>query len=169
VEVLRAALLALTQEPAGRIQPAEPRKEPQEKKPEEHMPLFWKLCSAALVSVSALIVVTLYNQLNTTAIQVRGDVSQLRTELGQLRTDLVPKDDYNARIEQIALGIKEIQANNRAAAEASRDRGQEQKTTAADLRQQIRELERELQHMREQLSALEQRAAAPVPPRNGKK
>jgi hypothetical protein len=154
VELLRAALRSLA---------AEPKKEEKEKKPEEQMPLFWKLCSAALLSISAMIVVTLYNQLNTTGNQLRSDVNQLRNDLSQLRNDLVPRDDYNARTEQTVSSIKEVQANNKAASDAWRDRGQEQRATVADLRLQIKELERDLQHMREQLSVLE-REALPVTP-----
>jgi ABC-type phosphate transport system substrate-binding protein len=146
-------------------------KEEKEKKPEEQVPLFWKLCSAALLSVAAMIMVTLYNQLSTTGNQLRSDVSQLRNELSQLRTDVVPKDDYNARIEQIALRVKEIQAKDKSASVAWRERIQEQRITVADLRQQIKELDRELLSLREQLSALEQRGAtppAPSPPRGRK-
>ncbi len=173
VELIRTVQLVLAEPPreavaTTEVKPDPPKEEKKEKKPEEQMPLFWKLCSAALLSVSALIVVTLYNQLNATATQLNSDVGLLRNELSQLRTDLVPKDDYNLRVEQIVNGIKDIQASNKAAAETWRERVQEQKATVSDLRQQLKSLERDLQGLREQLSILEQRAAttgksAPLP------
>jgi hypothetical protein len=166
VEVIRAVQLVLAgagKDVAAAAEPKkeEPKQESKSKKPEDEIPLFWKLCSAALLSVSALIVVTLYNQLNATASGLSGDVGQVRTELGQLRTEIVPKDDYNLRIEQIVHGIKDIQAANKAAAETWRERVQEQKATVGDLRQQIKNLEREVQVLREQLALLEQRTATP--------
>jgi hypothetical protein len=162
VETLRALLAEFAQQSRNGAPPAEPKKpeKEKEKKPEDNVPLFWKLCSAALLSVSALIAVTLYNQLNATGSQLRSDLGQLRGEVGQLRTDLVPKDDYNGRVEGLVRGIKDVQAANKAAADAARDRSLEQKATLADLRSQIKEQERELLRLREQLSALELREAA---------
>jgi hypothetical protein len=162
VEMLRALLAEFAQQSRNGAPPSEPKKaeKEKEKKPEENVPLFWKLCSAALVTVSALIAVTLYNQLNATGSQLRSDLSQLRNEVGQLRTDLVPKDDYNGRVEGLVRGIKDVQSANKAAADAARDRSLEQKATLADLRSQIKDQERELLRLREQLSALEQREAA---------
>ncbi len=158
MEVLRAALYALAHEPAPHAEPK--KEEKKEKKPEDQVPLFWKLCSAALVSVSALVVVTLYNQLNATAGQLRTENAFLRTELSQLRTDLVSKDDYNTRIEQIAFGIKEIQAANKTATDSGRERLQEQKAVISDLRAQIKDLERQLLLMHEQMATMEQRGPA---------
>jgi hypothetical protein len=167
LQIARAVELALAEIRKGGSAPTaapkeEPKEEKKEKKPDDQTPLFWKLCSAALLSVTALIVVTLYNQLNSTASQLNSDVGQLRNELSQLRTDLVPKDDYNLRIEQLVSGIKDVQAINKAASENWRERVQEQKTTVADLRLQIKTLERELQVLREQLSILEQQSAVPA-------
>jgi hypothetical protein len=165
VEVVRVVQLLLAE--------ADKPREEKENKPDEQLPLFWKMCSAALLSISALISVTLYNQLNTAANQLHGDVGQLRDELGRLRHDLVPKDDYTLRLEQIVKGIKDNQASNKAALEMWRERAQEQKTTVADLRQQIKALERDLQSMREQLSILEQRAGtsarSPLPKTRNKR
>jgi hypothetical protein len=171
VELLRAALMPAVLEQRAGSPPPEPKKEEKEKKPEEQVPLFWKLCSAALLSITALIVVTLYNQLSATASQVRGDVGQLRSELSQLRTDLVPKDEYTLRNEQTVKSLKDVQTSNRTAAEQWKEKGQEQRTTVANLQMQIRELDRELQRMREQLSAMEQREGATPgsPPRDKSK
>jgi hypothetical protein len=162
VEMLRAALAALAAEQKGANgAPAEAKKEEKKedkpKKPEEQMPLFWKLCSAALVSVTALIVVTLYNQLSATASQMRSDAGQLRSDIGQLQNDLIRRDDYNQKVEQMINSIKEVQAGNKTAMDTWRDRLGEQKTTVSELRVQIKEAERDLQRLREELALLEQR------------
>jgi hypothetical protein len=175
VEIVRVAQLLLAgtdKNPlAAGVKKEESGEEKKDKKPDEPMPLFWKMCSAATLSITALIVVTLYNQLNNTANQMHGDLGQLRNELGQLRSDLVPRDDYNSRLEEIVKGIKDNQISSKAAVETWRERAQEQKSTVSDLRQQIKTLERDLQLMREQLLILEQRAAASqaLPPKNEKK
>jgi hypothetical protein len=162
IEAVRSALTALVKEQSARdAAPKEEKKEEKkEKKPEEQMPIFWKLCSAALVSVTALIAVTLYNQLNTHSSQLRSDLGQLRNEITQLRNDLVPKDDYSARNERVVNSIKAVQASHKGALDTWRESSLAQRSTESDLRLQIRELERELQRMRERLSALEQRELA---------
>lgn len=172
VELLRGALLTLAQEHKTEHPPAEPKKpeKEKEKKPEEQVPLFWKLCSAALLSVSALIAVTLYNQLNNTASQLRGDVGQLRNDLGQLRTDLVPKDDYNSRIELIVKGIKDLQIYNKKTDTDWREGIQEQKATERELRQQVKAMEEELSQLRQQMTALEQKMTPKsTPPKDVRK
>jgi hypothetical protein len=154
--VVRAVMLLLAEEKKAEGPPAEHKKEEKkEKKPDEQVPLFWKLCSAALLSVSALIMVTLYNQVNATGHQLRNDVGQLRNELGQLRTDLVPKDDYNTRIEQMVRGIKEVQISHQAASEAWRERLQEQKNKVGQFEKEVRALEEELPRLSRRLEELE--------------
>lgn len=66
---------------------AEPEKE------EEHISLFWRVFGGTILSISALVVMTLYNNLST-------GITDLRTELNkeqQARADLVKKDDFNTR------------------------------------------------------------------------
>jgi septal ring factor EnvC (AmiA/AmiB activator) len=170
VELLRRALAALPREAREGVMPPAPNREEAARGPEERIPLFWKMCTAALLSISAMIAVTLYNQLNSSAGQARSDIGQLRAELGQFRTDLVSKEDYNSHIEQTVHSIKEVQANNKTAMDTWRDRMQDQRATVSDLRYQIKETERDLQRMREELALLEQReAGAPVPSPDSKK
>jgi hypothetical protein len=159
VLALRSTLTGLLEEEKRKAPPAEAAKEEKKKEPEP--PLFWKLCSAALLSVAALICVTLYNQLSTSAGAVRGDLGQIRNEVTSLRNDLVSKDDYNARTKGVIDSIKQAQATNNASIDTWRDLLHEQKTASAELRLQIKEMERDLQRLRERLSVLEQRETAP--------
>jgi hypothetical protein len=139
--------------------PAEVTKEDKKKDPEP--PLFWKLCSAALLSVAALVCMTLYNQLSASSGAVRSDLGQIRNEVTTLRNDLVSKDDYHTRTKGVIDAIKQAQATNNASIDTWRDLLHEQKTASAELHLQIKEMERDLQRLRERLSVLEQRETAP--------
>jgi hypothetical protein len=167
VEMLRSALIVIAHEQAPpaagpiEVKKLEPIKD-DKKKAEDQIPLFWKLCSAALLSVAALVAVTLYNQLSAGSSQLRSELGLLRHEVGQLRNDLVPKDDYAARNERTINTIKQVQAQNKAALETWRERLGEQRTAVTELRLQIKEAERELQRLRERLSALEREASPPT-------
>lgn len=155
------ALLAENQRLQEAARP-DKKEEKKEKKPEDGMPLFWKLCSAALLTVTAMVVVTLYNQLSLSSGQVRADLGAVRNDIGQMRNELVSKEDYNLRLERTVEAIKELQAGSKAAMENWRERTAEHKSLAADLRQLLRESERELQMLRERVSAFERRETAPA-------
>ena len=149
-------------EPVPAAKPEEPKKT---SKPEEQIPLFWKLCSAALLSVTAMLAVTLYTQLSNS-------ISSLRNELSTIRdrhNTLVDKDDYNSRNIAIAATIKEFQANNSASQELWRERAslldREIKSNGDDAKQELRELARELERLRERLAIMESRRVE-SPPEN---
>jgi hypothetical protein len=166
VELLRAALASLPREAAV---PAPENNEEHLRRPEDRVPLFWKMCSAALLSISAMLAVTLYNGLSTTANATSAEAKQLRTELGQLKDDLVSNQEYVGRIEHTVNTIKDVQANTKAAVDGWRERSLEHRTAVSELRLQIKEAERDLQRMHEELSLLEQRegAAPPTPQKKG--
>jgi hypothetical protein len=154
---LRAAVMVLVQEQRQQERPAPPAPVKEEKKKaEDSIPLFWKLLSSALLGVATLVTMTLYNQLNASNAQVRSDLGQVRGDINQLRNELVPRDDYNSRIEKTVGEIKALQTDQKKSSEHGRELLAEQKTEAAELRLEIRQLERDLQNLRERLSALEQ-------------
>jgi hypothetical protein len=163
VELLRSALASLPREAAA---PGQENKDENRKKPEERVPLFWKMCSAALLSISAMLAVTLYNGLSGTASAANAEAKLLRAEIGQLKDDLVSNQEYVSRIEHTVNTIKDVQANTKAAFESWRERSQEQRTAVSELRSQIKDAERDLQHMREELALMEQREAT-APPKKG--
>jgi chromosome segregation ATPase len=72
----------------------------------EHMSLFWRVFGGTILSISSLIVITLYNNLST-------GISDLRTDLNKerdARADLIKKDDYSARSAAISEHIRNLDA-----------------------------------------------------------
>lgn len=72
---------------------AEPK--PEEPKGDEHkMSVFWRVFGGTILSIAALVTVTLFNNF-------AGSISELRAELSrerEARAELVKKDEFNARI-----------------------------------------------------------------------
>jgi hypothetical protein len=158
VEILRAALVVLAQEQKQKdTHVVAVQEEKKEKKPDESMPFFWKVCTAALLSIATLVSVTLYNQLNASSAQVRSDLGQVRGDLNQLRDKLVPADDYQQHKKETIDEIKEAQARQKASADLNRKLLEDQEKYADDLRNQIRLLEAEMRTHRDRLSTLEAR------------
>jgi hypothetical protein len=130
-------------------------KEKEKKKPEEQVPLFWRMCSAALLSITAMLAVTLYMQLSNSLSSTRNELILLREH----QTDMLKKDEYNKRNIAIASSIKELQANSDAALGAWRDRANRlegQIKASQDAAQQRNDRrETELRRLHERLAALE--------------
>jgi chromosome segregation ATPase len=79
---------------------AEPQKE------EEHISLFWRVFGGTILSISALVIMTLYNNLSSS-------ITDLRTELNhaqQAQADLVKKDDFNTRSTGLYERIRTLDA-----------------------------------------------------------
>ena len=74
-------------------------------KSEERIPLFWRLFGGTLLSIVALICLTVYNQFTSS-------ISDLRREIVQLqdgRVDLIKKDELNGQLTKLWNGFKELQ------------------------------------------------------------
>jgi len=63
-------------------------------KEEEKMSLFWRVFGGTILSITALVIITLYNNINGTITDLRAEVSRER----EARAGLVKKDDIDARI-----------------------------------------------------------------------
>ena len=106
------------------------REKPEEKKnPEESISLFWRLFGGTVLSIAALVAITLYNHTSSSINELRAEVSRER----EARAELVKKDEFSSRntslYERIrgidALraeleGLKEKVHNNAAAVETAR-------------------------------------------------
>jgi chromosome segregation ATPase len=68
---------------------AEPKK-----KEEEHISLFWRVFGGTILSIVALVSITLYNNMSSSITELRAEVSRER----EARAELVKKDEYNARV-----------------------------------------------------------------------
>src|SRR5262245_22616717 len=129
-----------------------------EPKPEDRWPVFWRIFGTTLLSIGALVAITLYNQVISDLHNLRNDLNQVSANHG----DLTRKDEVNSRIFEINSrtttllnSLKELQATN-AASLAQRSALLEQQVKAGE--EERKELARELQRLREGLAALEGRS-----------
>jgi heme exporter protein D len=140
-------------------------------KSEEHGSSLWKIFGGTLLSIAALVVLSLCQHFNSCLNDLRSDLGRLNDELrkdlghasGDLRKDmnrlsesygeLIKKDDYNTRLHSVWESIKELQSLQ-AAVTALKERAalHDQQMREAGER---KELVREIQLLRERLASLE--------------
>jgi chromosome segregation ATPase len=161
-------------------------------KEEARISIFWRVFGGTLLSIAALVVVTVYQQFTSSLNDLRGELGHLNIDLrkdmsrlSEAQADLVKKDDHNGRLRSVWDSIKELQADKstvtalkeRAAVlqELFKAAEEERKDLVRQL-QQLREVKageedrkellRELQRLRERLALLEgrQQGGASVKP-----
>lgn len=151
-EILRLA--AVPSEPGTVAKPA---------KTEERASAFWHFFGTTLLSISALIAITLYQQLSNGLNEVRSEVKSI----SETSSDLVKKEEFTNRSLRLSNSLKELQANNAAAMDLWRERAalldRQLQASQNEHKQQTKELTRELQRLRERLAVVESRQAAPPP------
>jgi chromosome segregation ATPase len=76
------------------------------KNKEEHISLFWRVFGGTIISISSLIVITLYNNISSSISDIRNDLNKER----DARADLVKKDDFNTRSTAIFDRIRSMDA-----------------------------------------------------------
>ncbi|MBY0459694.1 MAG: hypothetical protein K2V38_20435 [Gemmataceae bacterium] len=99
------------------------------KKDEEHISVFWRVFGGTILSIVALVAITLYNNMSTSITELRNELSRER----EARAELVKKDEFNTRIttqyERIRVaeavkvdveGLREKVNTNAAAVDAAR-------------------------------------------------
>ena len=142
---------------------------------EERLSVFWRVFGGTMLSIAALVVLSLCQYFNNSLNGLRGDLARvnddLHKEIGHLtadlrkdlsrlcesQADLVKKDDYAARIKSIWDSMKELQALSATVAGLKeRSMLQDQQMRQESERQ---ELVRELHQLRERLANLEGRQA----------
>jgi hypothetical protein len=127
---------------------------------EDQVPVFWRIFGATLLSIASLIAITLYQQVYSGLHDLHTEVRTLTEGYG----DLVKKDEFTARNVAATNNLKEVQAHGAAAMDLWRERAAqlEKQIKAGDdeVKQQARELAREVQRLRERLAVLENRPAA---------
>jgi septal ring factor EnvC (AmiA/AmiB activator) len=119
---------------------------------EERLSLFWRVFGGTLLSIAALVVMTVYQQFNSTLNDVRKEMSRLN----EVNSDLVKKEEFNARTTSIWAGIKEC-GND---VPSLKTRTQLLENQVRTLEQDRKDLAREVQTLRERLATLEARQAA---------
>jgi hypothetical protein len=130
---------------AGTLRAAEPPPaapaRPRDGHPEERLSLFWRVFGGTVLSIIALVAITLYNNLTT-------NINELRTELSRVneaRAELVKKEEFNARNQNLWDRLQALQ---------------ELRVTVTGLKEQmsaIGEKQGDVKAVRDSLTAIEQR------------
>src|SRR4051812_40266684 len=63
------------------------------KKDEEHVSIFWRIFGGTILSIVALVTITLYNNMSSSISELRAEVSRER----EARAELVKKDEFSSR------------------------------------------------------------------------
>ncbi len=145
-EALRGAALG--------ARPAEPAKS------DERMSLFWRVFGGTLLSIAALVLVTLYQQFTSSVNDLRHDVARLN----EADANLVKKDEFNARTGSLWNGLNDAKGANTGLATAREKLTvlEQQLKQAEDER---KELLRTVQALRDRVTALEARQGGVRPAR----
>jgi len=125
-------------------------------KGEERIGVFWRVFGGTLLSIVALVCVTVYQQFTSVLNELRSDVNRLN----ESRADLLKKDEFNSRMTSVWAGMKDLQAGG-AAVTAARERLGllEQQLKASE--DERKEATRQLEEVRERLGVVEGRQGTP--------
>jgi chromosome segregation ATPase len=99
-----------------------------ERKDEERMSLFWRVFGGTILSIAALVVITLFNNVTSTITDLRSElvrandarataITELRTDLAksaEARADLIRKDEFNSRMTSSWDRLQNLQQQNNA-------------------------------------------------------
>ena len=121
-------------------------------KGEERLSLFWRVFGGTLLSIAALVIVTVYQQFSNCLLELRNDM----IHLNESRADLLKKDEFNNRMNSVWSSMKDLQTAETALT-GLRERSAllEQQLKAAE--DERKELTRQLQQLRERLAVVEGR------------
>lgn len=81
-------------------------KPPEKKSDEEHMSLFWRVFGGTILSIVALVTITLFNNMSSSITELRADISRER----EARAELVKKEEFNTRVTSIYERMRGIDA-----------------------------------------------------------
>lgn len=76
--------------------------------PEEKISLFWRVFGGTILSIVALVAITLFNNLNSTISELRGELHKQNEKLA----DLVKKDEFNTRQTSLYERLQGLQTQN---------------------------------------------------------
>jgi hypothetical protein len=131
-------------------------------KGEEKLPVFWRVFGATLLSIAALVIITLcqhfaghLNELHTEMEHISQDLRKDIAHLNENDANLVKKEDFNSRITSVWNSIKDLQTlSSTVVALKEKSLIREEQLREQEER---KELVRELQRLRERLAMLEGR------------
>ena len=79
-----------------------------EKKDEEKLSVFWRVFGGTLLSIGALIAITVYNNFTSTLSELRAELNKAH----EARADLVRKDEFNSRLSNNYERLKGLEQQN---------------------------------------------------------
>jgi len=121
-------------------------------KAEEKLPLFWRVFGGTMLSIAALVCITVYQQFNTGLYDLRKEINAQH----EARADLVKKDELNTRLTPMWASLKDAQtANGEIAALKERCTGLQEQLKAVE--NDRKQLSTEVQQLRDRLGLLEGR------------
>ena len=109
--------------------------------PEERISVFWRVFGGTLLSIGALIGITIYNNLQSNINELRAELSRSN----EARAELVKKEEFNARTQNVWDRLQALQ---------------ELKATVSALKEQVTgygEKQADVKSVRDQLAAVEAR------------
>jgi hypothetical protein len=119
-------------------------------KGEERISLFWRIFGGTLLSIAALVVVTVYQQFSNSLFELRNDM----IHLNEARADLIKKDDFNNRLTSVWNSMKDLQTATTAVT-GLRERTLLLEQQLKEAEAERKELAREVQHLRDRVAATE--------------
>jgi len=145
--------------------PAEPEEKAEKTEKTDLTPLFWRMFGASTMAIAAALAIVLYFQVMQAINAMRADVTLLREGYIQL----VPKSEFSKSHSQVTTDIQTLQAKNLTALEIWTARVAELERRVehmrSDHKEQIEDLQREIQLLRERLVVLEHRSTNVQPRR----
>jgi predicted nucleic acid-binding Zn-ribbon protein len=103
-------------------------------KGEDRISMFWRVFGGTILSITALICITAYQQFTGTLTELRNNLNHLN----ESSRDLVKNDDFNTRLTSVWTTLKDMQAAN---------------ATVAALKERSTLLEQQLKIVQEQMTA----------------
>lgn len=126
---------------AGTLTAGESRTSSHNAHSEERLSLFWRVFGGTILSIGALVAVTLYNNLTSNLNELRSEVNRVN----EARAELVKKEEFNSRTQNLWDRVQNLQ---------------EMRVTVTSLKEQVSgyaEKKGEVKSVRDQLTVVEQR------------
>ncbi|MCI0458290.1 MAG: hypothetical protein L0Z62_15100 [Gemmataceae bacterium] len=120
------------------------------RKDEERISLFWRVFGGTLLSIAALVVITVYNHISDTLSDLRKGMNQLH----EGRAELLRKDEFSTRLSSVWTSLKELQQVNRglvALEEKARTHDQQLDRQARSAEEDRKDFTRRLEEERKEL------------------
>jgi hypothetical protein len=138
----------------------QPKTEPV-KSGEERISMFWRIFGGTILSIAALVIITVYQSIGSSIHELRNEVSRAN----EARAELLKKDEFSAAKAKIWDHFQEIQKDQKTALTPVTQMqqavaGLQEKTTLRDqqfqqAQEEHKELVKEIQALRERLAKLE--------------